>query len=616
MGWIDGLVEEGKKPDTTLVDKQVDKLISSLGMRVAKDESGRRVAVPAARSGVSDFSDEELLDFVSFWSSPNFRRVGEEDGERLNRYEAYQRMDGVMSEAIMTLDAYADEVVASGFAKDVLKVEVKGDKKLQKELDQIFEVNDIKSNLRGLARSLCKWGDLGFRISKFNDVLTVDQIPPTEWEALVFPGTKKVFQYRYLEGRKEQELVDLLPRHRTHGRDREEALRLDLHEFTHLSLSDVDWAPYGRSILEPMRLVSDQLMTIEALLALTRANRVERLVLRVPTATADPTSAFAKLQHIRSALKGTLFSENNKQKSYGKVPAFTDVLLYPSDNGFDIDRLSSGLEISDIDDVEYFRDKVLLGSGLEKGYFLADEESERGSALAAQNLKFARKLIHIQQAIATGLSRLCLILSAYLGANPETVNVRVIFQLPALSSNEIINNWLDAISTAQSILEGFREFVWGEDYDEEEKGAIITDDAYYALLTELGLPIDIINILEKGYLDRNKERKSEKEEEGKVGLIENRDRRFRSFYTVGKGRDMMKGSGDGGGHLVESTSINVRKDPFLLDSLKRMSKPEGVRVDGEEMAILKEEVHRRSIKAKSVVNGDATKERTKPQWGV
>ena len=72
-------------------------------------------------------------------------------------------------------------------------------------------------------------------------------------------------------------------------------------EICHYAIPDDQFHPYGRSILEPMRAPYKQLIINEALMALSRSSKVERLVIRVPTTSNNPTSVWAQLISMKAS---------------------------------------------------------------------------------------------------------------------------------------------------------------------------------------------------------------------------------------------------------------------------------------------------------------------------
>ena len=106
-------------------------------------------------------------------------------------------------------------------------------------------------------------------------------------------------------------------------------------------------------------------------------------------------------------MKNAIFGSSDGTRSKSRIAALTDVLFIPGSERkeYGIDRLQSSIDVSSIDDVEYFRDKMLMATRLPKGYLLADQviRIDEG-ALAQQDLKFSRSLLPMQFGYVDGLT--------------------------------------------------------------------------------------------------------------------------------------------------------------------------------------------------------------------
>jgi hypothetical protein len=243
-----------------------------------------------------------------------------------------------------------------------------------------------------------------------------------------------------------------------------------------------------------MRIDFDHLVTLEALLALSRASRVERLVLKIPTGSTNPVQAAQKIQALKAQFKNIIFKDTSLgTKTYGKTPGLTDVLFMPSDQGFDAMKLSSNVDLSSVDDVAYFRDKAISVTGLTKGYFLADETAtDRGSALQAQDIKFARKLIQYQNAWSEGLVRLCLVIATYVAkADISNLEITVGIKKPPQLALTLIDGYAKMAETAGLLINTWRTSSATTGPDGQPIMPAAQGDMYANLLVTLGMPKNV-----------------------------------------------------------------------------------------------------------------------------
>lgn len=493
MNWFDneelqnnpGLNESLGKEEVfeavTLDSDSIQAFAKKFGLELGKDDQGDYMVVPHDLSQQKGFNTQ----FIDYWVNQGNEKNNLEQGRKL-RNNSYELMDRILGEAILTLNAYADEALGIAFLEQPIDIKI-SDPKIEEDVLEILRRNGIIKRSRSHIRNLCKWGDLLALISSSPDSndpldLKIKMVTPDKWEAFfIHAGPVPL---GYLLG---------CPDRRTKRVRKEDILQP--WECIQFTIPDDEFAPYGRSLLEAMRTAFDQLVTIEALLAMSRAARVERLVVRIPTQTTNPTASLSKLNQIKSIWKNMIFTDKSGKHSHAKTPSMQDVLFLPSkEDGFDIDRLSagSGVELSNVEDVEHFNNKVLMMSGLPKGYLLADESTDRYHALTAQDLKFTRQLIPYQDGYATGLTKLCMVLVGYLGGDIENTEVTVKIKRPVQTSDQLLQN-TEAISRAASeMIDNYRRSVTNP--EDEESAFRVDPNLYPKLLAELGMPEAIVNL--------------------------------------------------------------------------------------------------------------------------
>jgi hypothetical protein len=168
----------------------------------------------------------------------------------------------------------------------------------------------------------------------------------------------------------------------------------------------------------------------------------------------------------------------------------------PSDQGFDAEKLSSNVDLSSVEDVEYFRDKAISVTGLTKGYFLADQTAtDRGSALQAQDIKFARKLIQYQNAWSEGLVRLCLVIATYVTkADVENLEITVGIKKPPQLALTMIDGYAKMAETAALLINNWRTSSSTMGPDGQPIMPTAQGDMYKNLLVVLGMPRNVADI--------------------------------------------------------------------------------------------------------------------------
>ena len=496
-------------------------LMSKFGYKTIKI-NGKEILVP------NHIDREDIPTFMEYWKNQMHSGLLD-DGQRKILYEIFKKLDEELSEVTMTLDTYADEMFSVGFVDNPIEIEFKGiPKDVSDQVKEILKRNGVLNNYRADGRDLCKFGDVAYRIHypKDNDpekiVLTL--LTPDKWKVnLTDKSLKSISGYTLedLDGEESYKTSVVKP---VNGK-----VDLQFYELIQYSIFDNKHFPYGRSLLDGLKNAADHLMTVEALLALSRASKVERLVLKVPVEGSDPISAFGQMSMIKSQWKNLIFKDSSSNlKSSNKTPALQDIIVMPSMEGFEMDKIQSSIDLSSIEDVEYFRDKLLLATRLPKGYFTSDDTVDRGGALAAMDLKFARALIPFQRGYAAGLSKMCLILcyfvSKYKGSNLdiERADVEVKIKKSPQIASELLDVYSKLSETADKLISTYNTYKGsntpsvGEEEIPNDNSQPISKDPftgvsgerkYIDLLKKLGMPEDIANI----FSDDKKENKKERE---------------------------------------------------------------------------------------------------------
>jgi hypothetical protein len=479
----------------TLSPDRIAGLAGRLGLQVVQAEDGSYTALPP-NIDLTGQSGDIKLQFIDHWLEETVGKSRVEN-ERNRRVQTYKIMDDSMAEACISLDTYADECLAVGFVEDPIQIKF-SDKGVGNQVMTVLEKNEIIKRSRSYVRNLVKYGDVGIKIMLPNadpetDVTDIglEYIDPLQWEAVIpKDGGHLAVGYRM-----DDKFNRWIKNPTSSGRRKKV---LQPWEFVQMSVFDQDFRPYGRSLLEGMRIDFDHLVTLEALLALSRASRVERLVIKIPTGSSNPVQAAQKVQALKAQFKNIIFKDTSLgTKTYGKTPGLTDILFMPSDQGFDTTKLSSNVDLSSVEDVEYFRDKAISVTGLTKGYFLADQSmTDRGSALQAQDLKFARKLIQFQNAWAEGLTRLCLVIATYVTkADIENLEITVGIKKPPQLALTMIDGFSRMAETAALLINNFRTSTAAIDPGTGQPiMPPISPDLYVNLLVTLGMPSSVANL--------------------------------------------------------------------------------------------------------------------------
>lgn len=495
---LDKRVDDTQKPEP-LGSKFMDQVQQLMGTMTVKDTQGNIITVPGG--------DDNSEDFVSFFTSaggvkPVFTDSIEND--RMSMYDNYDQMDLYVSQCQITLDTYTDETLGTGFV-DIPFTVYSSDKRCERYINRILKLNHFQEHLSSYVRSLFKYGDCGFL---FHTPVGAKQYDPNDLR-FEFIRAKDIkiyaendIEYRYDVGsvnkplsetlsviydvttnlsKKDftnQQISDLL----TKQKQKNTACAWDL---CHWSIYNADYSPYGRSLIDNMRTLADQKATMEVLMALGRASKIERLVLEVAVPSSSPTVAMSQVQRTANSFKNMIMGADgaggrNRNNNMG----LTDVLTIPKDV-VHITKLNSSFDVAGTQDVEYFRDELITLSRIQKSSFLADQSINRGSTLESQDLRFARALVPYARAYEQGLYNLVVHIALLGGFDLRKTSIEVTTNRPAYVTKEYLQTYEQLCNSAANLL--MKSGVTPENPEYNAK--------YIKMLRKLGMPEDYLRLM-------------------------------------------------------------------------------------------------------------------------
>lgn len=486
-----------KKMSRHLTDDSLRSFAARNNLRIQKSENGDYISVPV------DSPDNAFMSFYESWAS-TFSNTGSFTGNnKANIYAMYDVMDENMTEASMMLDTYAEESISFGVIDDAIKITVSNNSEAEKVLLSVLEKNKILRRAKADIRTMCKYGDAAYALEfpqsaydAYNNLSTdiKNETDPAEFFNImdldIYPVNPKNFRINADEkGRVINYILDNSLQSNT---ARMASSRTTIQktwqpwQFARFSIEDDTLRPYGKSILYCLRTLFDQLSTLEALLAMTRASKVQRLVIKVPVPANNATEAFQQISRTKANFKSTIFSDAAGTKSGRKVAGLTEVFFMPSGQDYSIESIKNDLDIASTEDVDHFLEKVLRATKLPKGFFSGEEGEDSGAALAERDQKFNKALLQVQNAYAEGLVDLCSCILAHAGFMVDQLDINVEIERPTRLSKGSITHYKEILDFAS----GLKETV-----QSDKQGVTYPDTNYAQLLVLLGIPVDYVKLV-------------------------------------------------------------------------------------------------------------------------
>jgi len=312
-------------------------------------------------------------------------------------YTDYEVMDqdSIIASA---LDIYADECVMKDDFGDVLRI-TSDNENIKKILHNLFyDILNIEFNLWPWVRNMCKYGDVYLRLDIQEGIGVINVVPMSAYEIIREEGLSLDnpyhVQFKQLGGGN---------------------ITYENYEIAHFRLlTDSNFLPYGKSIIEPARKVWKQLTLMEDAMLIHRIMRApEKRIFKIDVGNIPPNEVDNYMQKIMNQMRKTPYVDQNTGEynlKFNMQNMLEDYFLpvRGGASGTEIDTLS-GMEFTGIDDIEYLRNKMMAALKVPKA-FLGYEEGISGKAtLAAEDVRFARTIERIQRIVISELHKIAII---------------------------------------------------------------------------------------------------------------------------------------------------------------------------------------------------------------
>jgi len=315
---------------------------------------------------------------------------------KLDLFKDYELMDQdpIIASA---LDIYSDESTVSNIEGEILKVKSEN-VKVQKILHNLFyDVINVEFNLWSWIRNMTKYGDFYLQLDIVDKYGVVNVKPISAYEITRLedhdPANPQLIQFEIADDKKEIK---------------------ENYEIAHFRvLSDTNFLPYGRSMLENGRKIFKQLTLMEDAMLIHRIMRApEKRVFKIDVGNIPPREVEQFMQRIINKMKKTpvIDQATGDYNLKYNVESVTEDYFLPvrgGDSGTEIDTLP-GLSNNDaIDDIEYLRNKLMASLRIPKAFLGYEEGLSGGKAtLAAEDVRFARTIERLQKIIVSELTKI------------------------------------------------------------------------------------------------------------------------------------------------------------------------------------------------------------------
>jgi len=191
-------------------------------------------------------------------------------------------------------------------------------------------------------------------------------------------------------------------------------ITLDRNQIVHFRLRTADPAyyPYGKSIAAlAIRIFRSLKLMEDAMLIYRLARAPERRIFYIDVANMPATKAEMFMEKVKEKFKKEKYYNSNDgtvDSRYNPLSADEDFFVPTRGNqGTKIDTLPGAQNLGEVDDVRYFRDKLLAALKVPKDYIVEKDKSpERKANLSQLDAKFARVITRVQQQVEVGFEQI------------------------------------------------------------------------------------------------------------------------------------------------------------------------------------------------------------------
>lgn len=387
--------------------KRLQNLFSTNVIVRAYGKDKLRVVDTNRLQGVGNLAQTKVADRYTRMHGANKHQVGGMGGYDSNYYQQQHRMqlyadyemmdkDPIISAA---LDIYSDESTLADQFGDILTIK-SNNSQIQKILYNLFyDVLNIEFNLWTWIRNITKYGDMFLKLDIAEELGIVNVRPLSSYEV------ERWEQFDEVTGQYTIKFKNIADTRNEY----------EVYEIAHFRmLSDSNFLPYGKSMLEGARKEFQKLMMMEDAMLIHRIMRApEKRIFKIDIGNIPPNEVDSFMEQIINKMKkvphvdpqtgnyNLRFNLNNMLEDY-YLP------VRGGQSSTSIDTLP-GMTFTGLDDIEYVKDKMMAALKIPKPFLGYAEAVEGKTTLASMDIRFARTIERIQKIMVSELTKIAIV---------------------------------------------------------------------------------------------------------------------------------------------------------------------------------------------------------------
>ena len=366
----------------------------------------------------SDRISKKILTYLSNIETSNDR---EEKYAKVDNYLNFPEVDGV-------LDIYVNETLMNGIDEKTINV-YSANKKVMDIVNDLFYRVGIEDKAFEIIKNFIAYGDEFYEIvfsKNLKKVTAINRIPRQFVGRTERNGT---LQYFFIKDATSVKNTNNFSYNfnLSYGQvEKDDRKKIEPFRILHWKIPSAVNDPYGKSILESIFTVIEELKMMEQSLLIARITRApERRIYNVNVGQAQGEKGIAYAREIVSRLKKKriLDASNNKD-----LELMTDIMgsiediVIPKRIGEEpstIDTLPQLNDPGQLADIEFIRDRLFSGIGIPRQYLFDDTFANANTNLSNKNIQFAKRARRIQKFFIYNLYKLAIIQLRLLNVNPK-----------------------------------------------------------------------------------------------------------------------------------------------------------------------------------------------------
>jgi hypothetical protein len=204
-------------------------------------------------------------------------------------------------------------------------------------------------------------------------------------------------------------------------------------------LSDTNFLPYGKSMIEGGRKIFKQLMLMEDAMLIHRIMRApERRIFKVDVGNIPPAEVDNHMQTIINKMKKVPYIDEKTgdyNLKFNMQNMIEDYFLpvRGGESGTAIEALPGLANDGQIEDIDYLKAKLFAALRVPKAWLGYDEGVEGKATLAAEDVRFARTIERIQKIFVSELTKIAIVHLYTQGyTNEDLVNFELSLTNPSI----------------------------------------------------------------------------------------------------------------------------------------------------------------------------------------